>query len=91
MSDRSTAADLERRWVSLPIAQSELGITERTVYRRVERGHLLSRRNASDRVEIVYWTPKTGHELERRYQDAAASAMTGGLARHCVSNSSGVR
>ncbi len=52
MSDRSTAADLERRWVSLPIAQSELGITERTVYRRVERGHLLSRRNASDRVEI---------------------------------------
>ncbi len=52
MSETSTATDIQRRWVSLPVAQSELGITERTVYRRVERGQLLSRRNASDRVEI---------------------------------------
>ena len=52
MSAISTTADIECRWVSLPVAQSELGITERTVYRRVERGQLLSRRNASDRVEI---------------------------------------
>ena len=42
-------------------------------------------------IIFVYWTPKTGYEFGRGYQDAAASATPGGLARHCVSNSSGVR
>ncbi len=60
-------------WVDLPTASLRLGISERSIYRRITRGTLTRRTGIHGRVEV--WLPVDGEEsdasLTRQYESRA--------------------
>ena len=51
------------QWLPVPAAQVALGIPQKTLYRRVERGKIPSRKNADGRIEV--WVPNVAQQEQR--------------------------
>ena len=87
--------DATHRWLPLDAAETEFDVSARTLYRRVNAGELLRRRDREGRTEIgVPLTPVTHTTSDVRHATDAVVAATSGV-RHVTADvtdaTSGVR